>query len=688
MSTQELGSMIVRYTADISDLSSKIKSVKSDMSSVSKTATESNANISSSLSKTGKAAEETSKGFKGMASSALSTAIGFGALNLAADGLGFLKDQLGSVFEESMNAQAGMAQTNEVLKSTHDASGMTAQGIADLAGNLSHLTEFSDDTVQSAENMIATFTNIKGNVFPQATKTVLDMSQALGQDTKSSAIQLGKALNDPIAGISALSRVGVTFTQGQKDSIKAMMAHGDIAKAQGVILGELQKEFGGSAEAAGKTFGGQMKILGQRMDDVKQTIGDALMPYLQKLVSWVSSSVVPVLLSFSGWFTQTAIPAIVMMVQKGSEFIDWLQKNSAALAAVKIVGIIVAGALVAAFIAWAIAAGAAAVATIAATWPILAIGAAIALLVVGIIWAVQNWGAIVAWLKNVWGGIAAWFGGIFSAIGTFFHGFWDGIVGFFKGIWDKIVGFAKTFGLTILTVLTGPIGWLVIFIIQHWNQIMDFLKGIWNKIVGFATSFMTNLAVGLYLAWTGIVNKIHSIWDGITGWLKGVWDKIVGFAKSWLTNLEVGLYLAFKGISDKIHGIWNGITGIIKGAINTIIGAINGFIGFIDGIQIHIPSIGVGPFQTPAFNWNGVGIPKIPMLAQGGFVQNTGLAYIHQGETILPAGSGAKTMPLGSSLGSGQTFILEVDGAQLARIVNTSTDRLVRLKLGSAGRSA
>src|SRR5260221_9646237 len=283
----ELGTVWVKYAADLSNLKSGASQAKSELSSVS-------------------AAAQASAEHFGMLKQALSFAAGQAIFQ----GFSFLKDQLGSVFEESMNAQAGMAQTNKVLQTTHDASGQTAQGIADLAGNLSHLTQFSDDTVQAAENMIATFTNIKGNVFPQATKTVLDMSQALGQDTKSSAIQLGKALNDPLTGITALQRVGVTFTKGQKDSIKAMMDTGNMAGAQGVILKELQNEIGGSAEAAGKTFPGQLKILGQTFDDLKQNIGDAVMPVLSRLISWVTDTAVPALGRFSTWFTTTAAPAL------------------------------------------------------------------------------------------------------------------------------------------------------------------------------------------------------------------------------------------------------------------------------------------------------------------------------------------------------------------------------------------
>src|SRR5437763_6810126 len=134
------------------------------------------------LESVGRKSDETKSHFD-LLKGALSFAAGQALFTGISDGIRFLKDQLGQAFQQSMDAQAGMALTNQVLKSTHDASGMTAQGIGDLATQYSHLTKFQDDTVQSAENMILTFTNVGKDVFPQATKTVLDMSQALGQDT-------------------------------------------------------------------------------------------------------------------------------------------------------------------------------------------------------------------------------------------------------------------------------------------------------------------------------------------------------------------------------------------------------------------------------------------------------------------------------------------------------------------------
>jgi len=111
--------------------------------------------------------------------------------------------------------------------------------------------------------------------------TIQDMSAALGQDGKSSAIQLGKALNDPIKGITALSRVGVSFTAQQKEAIKADVKRGDTLSAQKIILAELSKEFGGSA-AAIATPGMKMDVAWKNL---QETIGTKLLPVLAKLAA-------------------------------------------------------------------------------------------------------------------------------------------------------------------------------------------------------------------------------------------------------------------------------------------------------------------------------------------------------------------------------------------------------------------
>lgn len=233
----------------------------------------------------------------GWFSSAAHTMLGFvgGAAIIGGVSTAFsvLKNNIGDMISAGMEANQVMAQTVAGLKSTHDASGLTAQGIVDLADKTMRLTGINDDSVQSAENMLLTFTNIGKNVFPQATQAVADMATKMNngaipsqQQMQQASVLLGKALNDPIKGISALQRVGVTFTDQQKEQIKQMMAAGNVAGAQNIIIGEMTKEFGGAAAAAGNANGG-IGILTARLDQMKQTIGQAVIPILNALLGAV-----------------------------------------------------------------------------------------------------------------------------------------------------------------------------------------------------------------------------------------------------------------------------------------------------------------------------------------------------------------------------------------------------------------
>lgn len=212
-----------------------------------------------------------------------------GALGTAAAGAVILGKELTGDVAAAADAQKVQAQLEAVLKSTGYAAGVTADQADILANSLSNVTAFDDEAIKSGESMLLTFTNIGKDVFPQATETVLDMSQALGQDLQSSAIQLGKALNDPLQGVTALRRVGVQLSDEQEAQVKAFMANNDIMSAQKVILGELTKEFGKSARAAGSTFAGQMTILQTKIGNIRESIGASLMPALANLAGMFSN---------------------------------------------------------------------------------------------------------------------------------------------------------------------------------------------------------------------------------------------------------------------------------------------------------------------------------------------------------------------------------------------------------------
>jgi phage-related minor tail protein len=167
-------------------------------------------------------------------------------------------------------------QLAQTIASTGGAARLTTFELQQMASGLQNITTFGDEAIMGGQSLLLTFKNIGRDVFPQATETMLDMSQALGQDMKSSAIQLGKALNDPITGVTALQRVGVSFTEDQREQIEVLVESGQTMEAQKIILDELSSQFGGSAAAAAETYTGQITQLSNTFGDLREQIGFAM----------------------------------------------------------------------------------------------------------------------------------------------------------------------------------------------------------------------------------------------------------------------------------------------------------------------------------------------------------------------------------------------------------------------------
>lgn len=176
--------------------------------------------------------------------------------------------------------------TNTVLDSTKGVSGQTAKGIRDMSEGFEDLNATMDDKViQSGANLLLTFTQIREKAFEPALEAALNMNEAMGggpEGLQSTIIQVGKALNDPVRGATALRRVGVQLTKEQEKQIKTLVDQNDLYGAQRIILDELATEFGGRFAAAGKTAEGSQARLADRVEDVQKALSGPLIPAIDR----------------------------------------------------------------------------------------------------------------------------------------------------------------------------------------------------------------------------------------------------------------------------------------------------------------------------------------------------------------------------------------------------------------------
>jgi NlpC/P60 family len=234
------------------------------------------------LGKLSRGALAGSGAFRGLGRSIAFASVGFlGGFGLTA--------AIGGAVKELRNSIRVSAQTVQALRSTGNVAGTTAKAIGELAKATMRKTGVDDEAIKTSANLLLTFTQVRNEVgrgndiFNQSVKAIVDMSAVIG-DLSSNSITLGKALNDPVRGMTALRRIGVSFTAQQIEQVKALMEHGRILQAQKIILREVNTEFGGQAAAQEKATGG-LNTLRETVKNMSAELLRSLLPSFKDLVA-------------------------------------------------------------------------------------------------------------------------------------------------------------------------------------------------------------------------------------------------------------------------------------------------------------------------------------------------------------------------------------------------------------------
>jgi len=451
-------------------------------------------------------------------------------------------------FKEFENAQKISNQTAAVLESTGGAANVTAKEVENLSLALARKTGIDDETIQSGENLLLTFRNIrneagKGNdIFNQTTEVITDMSVALGTDLNSAAIQVGKALQDPTVGLTALRRVGVSFTEQQSEMIQKLFESGERLKAQKIILHELTTEFGGSAEAQatasaklGVAFGNLAEVVGELVAPVFQFLAEAL----HDLVKFLQSEAGPVF----------------------EKVMDW-----------------------------------------------------------------------------------------------------------FRGVWESIQPVAEVVGAILLPLFERAWHAIRDRLIPALEKFEPVFKLIGLAVITFATILGAQIAIAIVVIShvIDIIGKILDAFMKVVSWVReNLAEPIVGAIQKVIDWLQ----RAAEFVGEKFGAAWQAIKGpvlaviaAIGGAIRTLIGWVQNLIDLLTALPELLGSIG-SDFTPPR------GAPHLnpPQAQTGGFVARSGLAVIHRGENIVPAGMGGVNITINGWVGNDQ---------QLARKIRDELNKL------------
>lgn len=515
-----------------------------------------------------------------------------------------------SLYDAAIESQKVTKQTEAVLKSMGDASNVTAKQVADLSTKLSMQTGVDDELIQSGENILLTFGKVrnevgKGNdIFTRGTKAALDMSVALGTDMKGASIQVGKALNDPVKGLTALGRAGVSFTQQQKDQVKAMVAAGDTLGAQKLILSELEKQFKGSA-AAQATSGEKLKVV---WGNLQEELGARLVPVVEKAAGFLADKLPKALDGLGRAFGPIAKQVGMFWYSLTSGFTEdeGTPIERLALRIREIVPKVIDG------------------------------------FKKVIEWVQTNWPKIREVIGQVMTTVGSIIRGVVDVVTTLWNNFGNNILELVQRIWPRIqqvIEGAMTIIRNIIQVITALIhgDWSGV-----WEGIKGIVSGAWEAIqgiIGGALELVRSIiGIGLEIvgsifkgAWDAIVGGVTGFLGSLLGHWRGILQILtgpLGLAITWVVDHIGGIYDAVKTVVDKVisvgKGVWDWVVGGLSGLVNSALGIIEGLVnGIISAINAAIR----------AYN-------KLPLAPNIGTIDHVKLGKVSSGPKSV--GEGAK----------------------------------------------
>ena len=357
-----------------------------------------------------------------------------------------------------------------------------------LATTLGNVTGATDAQVASVEDFI-TKTSIAAAVaddelrpafdkLVRGTKDVtkaqdllglaLDISAGTGKDLGAVSDALSKAFNGNLGPLKKLDPALATIIENGGDVDDVFAAMSDT--------------FSGQADTAAKTTQGKMKSLGIQMGELKESIGKAVLPLVEKM-----------------------LPAL-------EKFATWAQENPKLVTILAAAMGILAASIVAVNIAMALN-------------PFVAVAAAVAVLAAGLAYL---------WVKFddlrplIFGLVTGPFGLMIAAF-VYLKNAADDVLNFVINQFKTVFNWAKNNWPLLLAILTGPFGMAIAFIVNFKDDIMSVFSLIYNGIkatMGFVADVITAPFKAAFRAVAGLWNStVGALSFSVPSWVPVIGGK-------------------------------------------------------------------------------------------------------------------------------------------------------------------
>jgi hypothetical protein len=326
--------------------------------------------------------------------------------------------------EEAEVADRRLANIAESMNLFGSSTDKVVKRMTEFADATMLATAVDDEIIKSTQAKLLTFANLAatadevGGAMDRATLAALDLAAAGFGEAEQNAVQLGKALQDPVKGITALGRAGVTFTEQEKEKIAVLVESGKVLEAQDMILSAIEKQVGGTAEATA-TGSAKMAVA---FGEMSESIGKALLPLVQTLV--------PVMVGFFNIIAENSGVVTVLAGIFAALAVAILAVNFA-LNANPIVKVITL---------------------------IAALGAGVVLLTNWLVGLYGGWDKLFKDIGRFLVDFVIGFKNALGAIGGFFVSIFDGLGGIVRGALNGMLGFVEGYINFIIAGVNGLLG--------------------------------------------------------------------------------------------------------------------------------------------------------------------------------------------------------------------------------------
>ena len=204
--------------------------------------------------------------------------------------------------EESATAQARLDQVFKSMWGGSKAVAEVSKQQGKLAEALQYQIGVDDEVIKLTQAKLATFTHVSSKtavmagIFERATLAAHNMAATGFGDAATSAVMLGKALQDPMKMATALKRTG-TLTDNDIINVQSIYRAKGLLAAQEVMLKAIERQVGGTAAATANAT----EIMKIGFSEVTEAIGAAFLPsadkaknksteIVQKTIEWINNN--------------------------------------------------------------------------------------------------------------------------------------------------------------------------------------------------------------------------------------------------------------------------------------------------------------------------------------------------------------------------------------------------------------